>query len=93
MEPILRVEHLTHTYGSGTPFERSAVQDLTPAGLQALVCGDDVTKHLLSALPGKAVCTAQAGDPAFAVIPSLTLTNFSAPFARRYEIRFQVVLG
>ena len=72
---------------------RSAVQDLTPAGLQALVCGDDVTKRLLSALPGKAVCTAQAGDPAFAVIPSLTLTNFSAPFARRYEIRFQVVLG
>ena len=29
MEPILRVEHLTHTYGSGTPFERSAVQDLS----------------------------------------------------------------
>lgn len=32
---------------------RSAVQDLTPAGLQALVCGDDVTKRLLSALPGQ----------------------------------------
>ncbi|MDR3730071.1 MAG: energy-coupling factor transporter ATPase [Oscillospiraceae bacterium] len=29
MEPILRVEHLTHTYGSGTPFERRAVQDLS----------------------------------------------------------------
>ena len=29
MEPILRVEHLTHTYGSGTPFERDAVRDLS----------------------------------------------------------------
>lgn len=29
MEPILQVEHLTHTYGSGTPFERSAVKDMS----------------------------------------------------------------
>ena len=29
MEPIIRVEHLTHTYGEGTPFRRSAVQDLS----------------------------------------------------------------
>ena len=29
MEPIIRVEHLTHTYGGGTPFCRSAVQDLS----------------------------------------------------------------
>ena len=29
MEPIIRVEHLTHTYGEGTPFCRSAVQDLS----------------------------------------------------------------
>ena len=25
MEPIIRVENLTHTYSAGTPFERSAV--------------------------------------------------------------------
>ena len=29
MEPIIRVDHLTHTYSPGTPFERSAVQDLS----------------------------------------------------------------
>ena len=28
MEPLIRVEKLTHTYSAGTPFERSAVQDL-----------------------------------------------------------------
>ena len=28
MEPIIRVEHLTHTYSAGTPFERSAVEDM-----------------------------------------------------------------
>ena len=29
MEPIIRVDHLTHTYSAGTPFERSAVKDLS----------------------------------------------------------------
>ena len=29
MEPILRVDHLTHTYSAGTPFQRSAVEDLS----------------------------------------------------------------
>ena len=29
MEEIIRVENLTHTYGIGTPFQRSAVEDLT----------------------------------------------------------------
>ncbi|WP_243208452.1 energy-coupling factor transporter ATPase [Oscillibacter hominis] len=29
MEPILQVEHLVHTYSEGTPFCRSAVQDMT----------------------------------------------------------------
>lgn len=29
MEPILQVVHLTHTYGIGTPFERSAVEDVS----------------------------------------------------------------
>ena len=29
MKPILQVEHLTHTYGIGTPFERSAVDDIS----------------------------------------------------------------
>ena len=28
MEPIIRVDHLTHTYGEGTPFCRSAVKDV-----------------------------------------------------------------
>lgn len=28
MEPILQVQHLTHTYGMGTPFEHSAVEDM-----------------------------------------------------------------
>ncbi len=28
MEPILQVQHLTHTYGVDTPFERSAVEDM-----------------------------------------------------------------
>ncbi len=29
MEPIIRVDHLTHTYSAGTPFERSAVADMS----------------------------------------------------------------
>ncbi len=29
MEEVIRVEKLTHTYSAGTPFERSAVQDLS----------------------------------------------------------------
>ena len=31
MEEIIRVENLTHTYGAGTPFCRSAVQDMSLA--------------------------------------------------------------
>ena len=29
MEEIIKVENLTHTYGIGTPFERSAVKDMS----------------------------------------------------------------
>ena len=29
MEPILQIKHLTHTYGVGTPFQRSAVEDMS----------------------------------------------------------------
>ena len=29
MKPILQIEHLTHTYSAGTPFERSAVKDVS----------------------------------------------------------------
>ena len=29
MEPILRIDNLTHTYSAGTPFERSAVKDIS----------------------------------------------------------------
>lgn len=29
MEPILQVKNLTHTYGIGTPFQRSAVEDMS----------------------------------------------------------------
>ena len=36
LEPILQIQHLTHTYGVGTPFQRSAVEDMSfdaPANL------------------------------------------------------------
>ena len=29
MEPILKIDHLTHTYGEGTPFCRSAIEDVS----------------------------------------------------------------
>ena len=29
MEPILQIKNLTHTYGVGTPFQRSAVEDMS----------------------------------------------------------------
>ena len=29
VEPILKIDHLTHTYGAGTPFCRSAVEDVS----------------------------------------------------------------
>jgi len=29
VEPILQIKHLTHTYGVGTPFQRSAVEDMS----------------------------------------------------------------
>ena len=29
LKPILQIQHLTHTYGIGTPFQRSAVEDMS----------------------------------------------------------------
>ena len=29
LEPILQIKNLTHTYGVGTPFQRSAVEDMS----------------------------------------------------------------
>ena len=29
MEPILQIQNLTHTYSAGTPFQRSAVEDVS----------------------------------------------------------------
>ena len=29
MKPIIQIQHLTHTYGIGTPFQRSAVEDMS----------------------------------------------------------------
>ena len=29
MKPILQIQHLTHTYGIGTPFQRSAVEEMS----------------------------------------------------------------
>ncbi|MBD5147695.1 MAG: energy-coupling factor transporter ATPase [Oscillibacter sp.] len=29
LKPILQIQHLTHTYSAGTPFQRSAVEDLS----------------------------------------------------------------
>ena len=29
MEPIIQVKNLTHTYGTGTPFQRSAVDHMS----------------------------------------------------------------
>ena len=29
LEPILQIKNLTHTYGIGTPFQRSAVEDMS----------------------------------------------------------------
>ena len=29
MEPIIQVKNLTHTYGAGTPFQRSAVDHMS----------------------------------------------------------------
>ena len=30
LEPIIRIEQLTHTYSAGTPFQRSAVDGVEP---------------------------------------------------------------
>ena len=29
MEPIIKVDNLTHTYSAGTPFERNAVEHIS----------------------------------------------------------------
>ncbi|MBQ7871887.1 MAG: DUF4127 family protein [Oscillospiraceae bacterium] len=68
---------------------RSSVQDLSPEGLETLLLSQGNTQSILQGLEGKAILNAYGS---YTYCPTVCLTDFSAPFNRSYEIRFQILL-
>ena len=90
MEEIIRVENLTHTYGEGTPFCRSAVQDMSLAIYRGEFLGiightgsgkSTLMKSLLGLLPplaGTIDCPAQRAG-AIGYLPQQTSAQRDFP--------------
>ena len=66
-----------------------AVSDLSPKSLEKTVCGSQITTKLLQNLQGSQLQTA-SGKQSTYLIPTISLTDFSAPLNRRAEIRFDI---
>lgn len=64
---------------------RPTMSDLTPEGIEAALMQTPRTAALAALLTGKTLCTGET-------IPPYRLTDFSAPLARSYEIRFRIEL-
>lgn len=69
---------------------RSSLLDLSPAGIEMLLMGQESTQRILQGLAGRRIMTSYS---TYAAFPELRLTEFSAPFNRSYEIQFRVLLG
>lgn len=71
-------------------FCRYSLTDLSPEGIESLVMSNSQTQRILSALEGKELLS-PGGD--YESFSRVSLSDFSAPFQRSYEIRFRVLLG
>lgn len=72
---------------------RYTIQDLSPTGIAQHLCGYTTTQTLLATFPQRQLAmTLDDKNPVFYTIPTIRLTDFSAPFARSYEISFQICL-
>lgn len=69
---------------------RSSLTDLSAQGIEAHIMSQEATVKILQGLQGKEIA---AGNGKFASFPQVSLSDFSAPFARTYEVRFAVLLG
>ena len=69
---------------------RGSLWNLSPQGIEDHLMGQERTQRILQGLAGKEIMTDYGS---YAVFPEVSLADFSAPFNRSYEIRFQVLLG
>lgn len=69
---------------------RAKLNDLTPAGIEACLLDEPLTQEILGTFDGAELTASKSG--AVCCLPRPTLTDFSAPFARTYEVDFLVQL-
>lgn len=69
---------------------RAKLTDLTPEGIEQCLLQEPLTEAILDTLTGQELLTSEEGETY--LVPRPTLTDFSAPFARAYEIDFLVQL-
>lgn len=67
---------------------RDKVAEITPEGIETAVLSDPVTQMILARFAGAALTASKSGEKYTVGTPKLT--DFSAPFARTYEIDFQI---
>ena len=71
---------------------RNTLSDLSPAGIETQLLASDAAQRILTGLPGHRLMMNWEGTASYQ-IPQIQLTDFSAPFARTYEIDFSVNLA
>ena len=65
---------------------RERLTDLTPEGIEQCLLQEPLTTLILDTLTGQELTVSNKGETD--TMPRATLTDFSAPFARTYEIAF-----
>lgn len=65
---------------------RERLDDFTPEGIEQCLLEEPLTASILDALTGQTLTVSNKGE--LYTMPRPTLTDFSAPFARSYEIEF-----
>ncbi|MGM9553980.1 MAG: DUF4127 family protein [Faecousia sp.] len=65
---------------------REQLTDLTPEGIEQCLLQEPLTASILDTLAGQELTVSNKGETY--TMPRATLTDFSAPFARTYEIAF-----
>lgn len=68
---------------------RNSIRDLTPEGIETYIMSAGKTQRLLAHLSSAQLAADLCGET-FYTVPQMTLKDFGAPLARRYEIRFRV---
>lgn len=67
---------------------RGSIKDLSPYGIYSALKSNDLTQLILDRLNGNVLLRSLVWERDDYRIPTLYLTDFSAPFARAYEVRF-----